>query len=135
MPFLLDDQYLIVNDSGLSRVDRKVFECPVCGRKNFTYLEEIHLPSVRKMIAAIIVNAFEDYIRDRNKVDENGRFLNQKFIKEAEWWLFEGKNTNPLSLYWCCEMLTVSQWKIQQICKRRREEKDKENQVKELKYK
>lgn len=124
-PFLLDENYIVVRDNGLSRTDRKVFECPICRSTDLTYLEEIHLPSIRKMIATLIVNAFEDYLKDRNQLDPKGNFLNRKFIKEAEWWLFENKRTKPFSFHWCCEMLDISKWKIRQICKQQREEKDK----------
>ena len=124
-PFLLDDNYIVVRDNSLSRADRKVFECPICGSTDLTYLQEIHLPAIRQMIAVIIVNAFEDYIKDRNQLGARGKFLNRKFIDEAEWWLFENKGTKPLSLHWCCEMLDISKWKIRQICKKQREEKDR----------
>lgn len=66
-PFLLDDNYIFVRDNGLRHTDRKVFECPICGSTDITYLQEIHLPAIRQMIAVIIVNASEDYIKDRNQ--------------------------------------------------------------------
>ncbi|MCH7681079.1 hypothetical protein IID10_17220 [candidate division KSB1 bacterium] len=75
------------------------------------------------MIAVTIVHAYEDYIKDRNQLGERGKFLNRKFINEAELWLFENKGTEPLSLHWCCEMLDISKWKIRKICKKQREEK------------
>ncbi len=124
-PFLLDDNYIVVRDNGLSRADRKIFECPICRSTDLTYLQEIHLPAIRQMIAVIIVNAFEDYIKDRNQLGERGKFLNRRFINEAELWLFENKGTKPLSLHWCCEMLDISKWKIRKICKKQREEKDR----------
>lgn len=124
-PFSLDDNYIVVRDNGLSRADRKVFECPICRSTDLTYLQEIHLPAIRQMIAVTIVHAYEDYIKDRNQLGERGKFLNRKFINEAELWLFENKGTEPLSLHWCCEMLDISKWKIRQICKKQREEKDR----------
>ena len=99
-PFLLDDNYIVLRDNGLSRTDRKLFECPICGSTDVTYLEEIHLPATRQMIAVIIVHAFEDYIKDRNQLGEKGKLLNRKFINEAELWLFENKGTRPFSLHW-----------------------------------
>lgn len=128
-PFLLDDNYIFVRDNGLRHTDRKVFECPICGSTDITYLQEIHLPAIRQMIAVIIVNASEDYIKDRNQLGEKSKFPNRKFIKEAEWWLFEDKSTKPFSLHWCCEMLDIAKWKIRQICKKQREEKDRGNKV------
>jgi hypothetical protein len=77
------------------------------------------------MVAAIIVNAFEDYIRDRNTVNRKGNLLNRKFIKEAELWLFENKSIDPFSLHWCCEVLDIAKWKIRQICKKQRRKKDR----------
>ncbi len=124
-PFLLDDKYIIVRDNRISRADRKIFECPTCGSTDVTYLKKVHLPAIRQMIAVTIVHAFEDYIKDRNQLGEKGKFLNRKFINEAEWWLFENKGTKPLSLHWCCEMLDISKWKIRKICKKQREEKDR----------
>jgi len=123
-PFLLDDNYIVVRDNGLSRADRKNFECPICRSTDLTYLQNIHLPAIRQMIAVTIVHAFEDYIKDRNQLGEKGKFLNRKFINEAEWWLFENKSTKPFSLHWSCEMLDISKWKIRKICKKQREEKD-----------
>jgi len=76
------------------------------------------------MIAVIIVNASEDYIKDRNQLGKKVNFQTENFINEAEWWLFEDKSTKPFSLHWYCEMLDIAKWKIRQICKKQREEKD-----------
>jgi len=123
--FLLNDDY-IHSHQRHRRLDRKIFDCPVCDKTDVTYLEQIYLPSIRNLIARTIVNAFEDYIKDRNTLDSHGKFINRKFIKEAELWLFDNKNSKPFSLHWCCEVLNISKWKIRQICKKQRRKKDRE---------
>jgi hypothetical protein len=123
--FLLDDDYIVIRDTGVSRIDRKIFDCPVCGKSDVAYLEQIYLPSIRNLIAETIVHAFEDYIKDRNALDSHGKFVNRQFIKEAECWLFDNKSSKPFSLHWCCEVLNISKWKIRQICKKQRRKKDR----------
>ena len=96
-PFLLDDNYIFVRDNGLRHTDRKVFECPICGSTDITYLQEIHLPAIRQMIAVIIVNASEDYIKDRNQLGKKVNFQTENSLKRRNGGYLKTRARIPLA--------------------------------------